>query len=123
MQTTSMTCYSRVVDGLTTYLRAVAVEAIDREQRRCLSIDDNFKYRRETSGILPRLGLCAVEIDLPDEVFYHPAVVDMVECAADLITVDNVKSHKRLGFRYPNGLHRICSRTIKNKRAGSTTIH
>ncbi|KAG1885910.1 terpenoid synthase [Suillus fuscotomentosus] len=89
VQTMSMSCYSRFVDGLTTYLRAVAVEAVDCEQRRCVGIDDNFKYRRETSGILPWLGLCAVEIDLPDEVFYHPAIVDMVEFAADLITVDN----------------------------------
>lgn len=90
MQTMSMTCHPRFIDKFTIYLRAVAVEAIDREQKHCLSIDDNFfKYRRESSGILPWLALCAMEIDLPDEVFYHPAIVDMFECTADLVTVEN----------------------------------
>ncbi|KAG1873561.1 isoprenoid synthase domain-containing protein [Suillus subalutaceus] len=89
MQTMSMTCQRRFIDSFTTYLRAVAVEVIDREQRHCRSIDDHFKHRRESSGILPWLMLCGMEIDLPDEVFYHPAIVDMVECAADLVTVDN----------------------------------
>ncbi|KAG1873563.1 terpenoid synthase [Suillus subalutaceus] len=89
MQTISMTCQPRFVDSFTTYLRAVAVEVIDREQRHCRSIDDHFKHRRESSGILPWLILCGMEIDLPDEVFYHPAIVDMVECAADLVTIDN----------------------------------
>ncbi|KAG1805220.1 terpenoid synthase [Suillus subaureus] len=89
MQTISMTCQRRFIDVFTTYFRAVAVEAIDREQKHCRSIDEHFKHRRETSGILVWLLLCGMEMELPDEVFYHPAIVDMVECAADLVTVDN----------------------------------
>ncbi|KAG1891958.1 terpenoid synthase [Suillus subluteus] len=89
MQTMSVTCQPRFINIFTIYVRAVAAEAIDREQRHCLSIDDHFKHRRESSGILPWLILCGMELDLPDEVFYHPAIVDIVECTGDLITVDN----------------------------------
>lgn len=89
IQTMSMTCQRRFIDVFTTYLRSVAVEAIDREQKHCRSIDENFKHRRETSGVLVWFVLCGMEMDLPDEVFYHPAIVDMVECAADLVTVEN----------------------------------
>lgn len=89
MQTISTTCYPRFIDSFTTYLRAVAVEAIDREQGHCLGIDDHFKYRRETGGMLPWFALCGMEMNLPDKVYHHPAFVDMFECAADLITVDN----------------------------------
>ncbi|KAG1768062.1 terpenoid synthase [Suillus placidus] len=89
MQTISITCQRRFIDSFTAYLRAVAAEAIDREQRHCRSIDDHFKHRRESSGIMVWLVLCGMDMDLPDEVFYHPAIVDMFECTADLITVDN----------------------------------
>ncbi|KAG2343649.1 terpenoid synthase [Suillus weaverae] len=89
MQTINITCQRRFVDIFTTYVRAVAVEAADREQRHCRSIDDHFKHRRESSGIMVWFVLCGMDMDLPDEVFYHPAIMDMFECAADLITVDN----------------------------------
>ncbi|KAG1738965.1 terpenoid synthase [Suillus lakei] len=89
MQTISMTCQHRFIDIFTIYLRAVAVEAIDREQRHCRSIDNHFKHRRESSGILVWLVLCGMDMDLPDEVFYHPAIAYMADCTADLITVDN----------------------------------
>ncbi|KAG2115735.1 terpenoid synthase [Suillus discolor] len=89
MQTISTTCYPRFIDSFTTWLRAVAVEAIDREQEHCLGIDDHFKYRRESGGMLPWFALCGMEMNLPDEVYHHPAIVDMIECAADLIEVDN----------------------------------
>jgi len=89
MQTISTTCYPRFIDKFTTYLRAVAVEAIDREQGHCLGIDDHFKHRRETIGTLPWFALHGMEMNLPDEVYHHPAIVDMLECAVDLIAVDN----------------------------------
>jgi hypothetical protein len=32
-------------------------------------------------------------MDLPDEVFYHPIIVELVECIAELMLIDNVSSH------------------------------
>ncbi|KAG0708516.1 terpenoid synthase [Suillus ampliporus] len=89
LQIISLTCWRRFIDSFTDNLRAGAVEAVDREQGHFRTIDNQFQHRRDTGGILPWLVMCQMRMDLPDEVFYHPAIVELVECAANMIMIDN----------------------------------
>lgn len=50
-----------------------------------------FKMRRENIGIRPSYIPAVMGIDIPDEAFYHPAVVELAYLIADLIILDNVR--------------------------------
>ncbi|KAG1830313.1 hypothetical protein EV424DRAFT_1470338 [Suillus variegatus] len=56
------------------HLRAVVVEARDREQGHRHSIHDYLKLWCNTIGVTPCLLIYKMGMDLPDEVFYHPVV-------------------------------------------------
>ncbi|KAG2057544.1 terpenoid synthase [Suillus hirtellus] len=71
------------------HLRAVVVEARDREQGHRRSFHDYLKLRRQTVGVTPCLLIYEMGMDLPDEVFYHPVIRDLIECISDLSLIDN----------------------------------
>ncbi|KAG2038523.1 terpenoid synthase [Suillus americanus] len=71
------------------YLYGVAAEALDREHGRSRSIDDFLKLRRLTVGLKMCLFINEMKTGLPDEVFYHPVIVDLADCITDLILIDN----------------------------------
>ncbi|KAG1830869.1 terpenoid synthase [Suillus variegatus] len=71
------------------YINSVVVEARDREQGRRRSLDDYLKLRRKTIGVKPCFPILEAGIDLPDEVFYHPVIMDLAECITDLVLIDN----------------------------------
>ncbi|KAG2136534.1 terpenoid synthase [Suillus bovinus] len=71
------------------YINAIVVEALDREQGRMRSIDDYLKLRRKTVGVKPCFLIYEMGMDLPDEVFYHPAIVDLADCISELTIIDN----------------------------------
>ena len=39
--------------------------------------------------------VAALDIDIPDEAFYHPAVVELGSIATEIITLDNVSFSRR----------------------------
>ncbi|KAG1902512.1 isoprenoid synthase domain-containing protein [Suillus fuscotomentosus] len=71
------------------YLHSVVVKALDREQGRRRSLDDYLKLRQYTAGLIPCLFIYEMGVDLPDEVFYHPVIMDLAECLSYLISIDN----------------------------------
>ncbi|KAG2134643.1 isoprenoid synthase domain-containing protein [Suillus cothurnatus] len=89
IQTASPSSQRHFLETFTAYLRAVAVEALDREQSHTRSIDDYFKLRRLTVGAHPSFTICEMGMDLPDEVFYNPVIMKLAECSTDLILIDN----------------------------------
>jgi len=93
IQTASLPFQRRFLDSFTKYLRAVVVEALDREQGHCRSMDDYLKLRRYTIGAEPSFLLHEMGMDLPDEVFYHPVIMELAENIIDLVLIDNVKSY------------------------------
>ena len=48
--------------------------------------------RRENIGAKPSYVVAVLDIDIPDEAFYHPSVVQLGTIAADILTLDNVSS-------------------------------
>jgi hypothetical protein len=91
IRTASLTSQRHFLETFTAYLRAVVVEALDREQGHRRSIDDYLELRRLTIGAKPSFAICEMGMDLPDEVFYHPFIVELTECSIDLIIIGNVK--------------------------------
>jgi len=106
IQTASLPSQRHFLDSSTAYLRAVAVEAFEREQDHCLGIDDYLKLRRYTIGLLPCLPICEMGMNLPDEVVYHPVIVGLADCITELVLIDNVKSYRRRGLQSANAHHR-----------------
>ncbi|KAG2035640.1 hypothetical protein BDR03DRAFT_1000905 [Suillus americanus] len=90
MQSNSQGCLLNIfLEKFTAYLRAVVVEALDREQGRRRSIDDFLKLWRKTIGITPCFLILEMGMDFPDEVFYHPVIVDLADCITELMIIDN----------------------------------
>ncbi|KAG0702611.1 terpenoid synthase [Suillus ampliporus] len=89
IQTASESSQRHFLDSYTAYLRAVVVEALDRDQAHCRSIDDYIKLRRDTVAAKPAFVIYEMGMDLPDKVVYHPAIAALAECIAELMLIDN----------------------------------
>lgn len=89
IKTASLSSQRHFLETFTAYLHSVVVEALDREQGHMRSIDDYLKLRRLTIGATPSFAICEMGMDLPDEAFYHPAIVELVECSTDMIIIGN----------------------------------
>ena len=74
-------------------MRAVVVEARDREEAHCRRIDDYLKLRRDTIAAKPAFAIYEMGMNLADEVFDHPVIAELAECIIELILIDNVTSY------------------------------
>ena len=74
------------------YLNSVYDQALDRDTDNIHTIDSYLKMRRENIGAKPSYVVAVLDIDIPDEAFYHPSVVQLGTIAADILTLDNVSS-------------------------------
>ncbi|KAG2099847.1 isoprenoid synthase domain-containing protein [Suillus discolor] len=89
IQFASLPSQRHFLDTFDEYINSVVVEARDREQGHMRSLDDYLKLRRKTIGVKPCFPILEAGIDLPDEVFYHPVIMDLAECITDLVLIDN----------------------------------
>ncbi|KAG1780020.1 terpenoid synthase [Suillus placidus] len=89
IQSTSLPFQRHFLDSYTAYLRAVVVEALDRDETRCRGIDDYIKLRRDTCAAKPAIALYEMGMELPEEVLYHPVVTELTECITELMLIDN----------------------------------
>ncbi|PBK68860.1 terpenoid synthase [Armillaria solidipes] len=89
IKTSSITSQKRVVETFGRYLDSVVAQAEDRHQCYTRNVEDYFKIRRFTIGTDPSYAMLELGYDLPDEVFYHPTVIELGCLACDLIIIDN----------------------------------
>ncbi|KAG1745752.1 terpenoid synthase [Suillus lakei] len=89
IQTASLPSQRHFLGSYTAYLRALVVEALDREHSHCRSIDDYLKLRRDTCGAQSAFAIYEMGMEFPDEVFCHPIIVELVQCIVELILIDN----------------------------------
>jgi len=54
------------------------------------NVDRYMRLRRATAGALPSLAMAEMDLDLPDEVRYHPVIVELEDIMRDVICVVNV---------------------------------
>jgi len=81
-----------LIANFAAYLDAVVQQAADRDNDTIRTIDSYIQYRRDTIGAKPAYGPLELELDLPDEVFYHPTIVELTDYITDMIFIDNVSS-------------------------------
>jgi hypothetical protein len=93
IQTASPSSQRHFLEVLTPYLHGVIAEALDREQGHKRSIEDYLKLRRHTAGVKAGLPIYEMGMDLPDEVFHHPVIMDLAECITELLLIDNVNGY------------------------------
>ncbi|KAG1793408.1 terpenoid synthase [Suillus plorans] len=80
IQSASLPSQRHFLETFDEYFNSVVVEALDREQGRRHSLDDYIKLQCATV----EMGM-----DLPDEVFYHPIIMDLTNYITELIFIDN----------------------------------
>lgn len=89
IQSASLTSQQHFLDDYITYLRAVIVEAGDRDKNATYDIQGYLSIRRQTVGAQSAFAIFELGLNLVDEVYYHPAVTELIDCAAELILIDN----------------------------------
>ncbi|KAF8484312.1 terpenoid synthase [Gautieria morchelliformis] len=89
IKTASPTSQRHMVESFTAYLESVIQQAIDRDTNTIRTIDSYFQNRRENIGARPSYVPMELDLDLPDEVFYHPVIVELSIYIADLIILGN----------------------------------
>jgi hypothetical protein len=98
IQNTTPSFQRHFIYSFTAYLNSVVDQALDRDHGHRRKIVDHFEHRRHTSGTYPCLAMSEIGMDLPDEVAYHPVIVELNDYAADLIAIENVKSRGMILF-------------------------
>jgi len=63
---------------------------MDRDNDHYRTVDEYLKNRRENIGARPSYVPMELGMDFPDEIFYHPVIVELSIHIADLIILDNV---------------------------------
>ncbi|KAI6163689.1 terpenoid synthase [Pisolithus thermaeus] len=89
IQSASPTAQRHFLDDYITYLRAVIVEAGDRDKSVTRDIQGYLSIRRQTVGAQSAFVIFELGLNLVDEVYYHPAVTELIDCVAELILIDN----------------------------------
>ncbi|KAK0492607.1 terpenoid synthase [Armillaria luteobubalina] len=91
IKTSSITSQKRVVETFGRYMDSVVSQSEDRQQCYSRNVEDYLKIRRLTIGTDPSYAMLELGYDLPNEVFYHPTVVNLRRLACEMIMLDNVR--------------------------------
>ncbi|KZT64788.1 terpenoid synthase [Daedalea quercina L-15889] len=89
IKTCTPTARKHFEEAFTDYLNSVYDQALDRDSKNVRTVESYFKTRRENIGARPSYMPAVLGIDIPDEAFYHPVVVELGYLIADLIILDN----------------------------------
>ena len=80
------------MEAFTDYLESVVNQAADRDSNSVRTIATYLENRRENIGARPSYVPMELDLNLTDEVFYHPVMTELAVHIADLIILDNVGS-------------------------------
>ncbi|KAL5510885.1 hypothetical protein ACEPAG_4642 [Sanghuangporus baumii] len=89
IKTASLSSQRHMIESFTAHLESVIEQARVRDASISLSIAEYLKNRRENVGTRPSFIPLELDMDLQDEVFYHPAVMDLTQNITDMIIIDN----------------------------------
>ncbi|PCH42343.1 terpenoid synthase [Wolfiporia cocos MD-104 SS10] len=71
------------------YLNSVIEQAADRDDNIVRNVDDYLKTRRKNIGARPSFVIAVLALNIPDEAYLHPAVVEISNLTTDLLVIDN----------------------------------
>ena len=90
IEVTSVTAQRHFINEFSRYLEGVVEQAHGRQIQSIPNIDDYLMVRRRDVGAYPCFALVESAFELPDEVYYHPVVVELSHLTVDMILFDNV---------------------------------
>ena len=90
IKTATPTSQKHFIQAFTDYLNSVVEQAADRDNDTIRTFESYMKTRRENIGARPSYVPAELGLNIPDEAFYHPVVVELSYYIADLIIIDNV---------------------------------
>jgi hypothetical protein len=79
-----------LIETMQLYVDGVVQQSEDRTHDRIRSIEGYWAVRRHTSGCLPTFALIELELDFPEEVYTHPLLEILRDCAFYSISTGNV---------------------------------
>ncbi|EJD48009.1 terpenoid synthase [Auricularia subglabra TFB-10046 SS5] len=79
----------RFVYSFQRYTDAVVQQAQDRDSAYIREISDYFPVRRDTIGTFPSWVFIHIGLELPEDVFGHPAVLELERIVTDIIIIGN----------------------------------
>ncbi|EJC98835.1 terpenoid synthase [Fomitiporia mediterranea MF3/22] len=85
----SSTSQRHFIESFTGYLESVVQQAADRDNDKQHSIESYLRNRHENIGTRPSYAVIEFNLHLPDEVIYHPIIVELSENITELILIDN----------------------------------
>ncbi|KAF8904746.1 isoprenoid synthase domain-containing protein [Gymnopilus junonius] len=89
VKTATPSAARHMVESFTAYLESVVEQAADRDNDHIRTVEEYLRNRRENIGARPSYVPMELGFDFPDEVFYHPVIVELSIHIADLIILDN----------------------------------
>ncbi|GJE99460.1 terpene synthase [Phanerochaete sordida] len=85
----SKTFQARFVDEWQMYVDSVVEQARDRDYTRLRSVEEHLALRRFTIGSRPSFAILELGLDIPQEVFDTPVLVDLRDTITDILSLDN----------------------------------
>lgn len=80
------------ITNATEFLKAIIIQATDRESEVARNVDDFMVLRRASVGAGNLFFGYEMTLNLPDEVYFHPIIDKLHEYCADMIAIDNVNA-------------------------------
>ncbi|KAJ3499433.1 hypothetical protein NLG97_g326 [Lecanicillium saksenae] len=106
-QTSSSMAERHLLEDMQHYVNGVIQEAQDRGHNRVRSSEEYWRIRRAASGCYPTFTLIELELDFPEEVYRHPALEKLRECAMYSIVVVNDIFSYNIERARGHGLHNL----------------
>jgi len=88
-KTSSAMAEHHLIETMQLYVDAVVLQSKDRMHDRLRTIDSYWVVRKHSSGCLPSFALMELELDIPEEIYCHPLLERMRDCALYLISAGN----------------------------------
>ncbi|KAK4445273.1 terpenoid synthase [Podospora aff. communis PSN243] len=88
-QTSTAMGERHLIETMQQYVDGVVLQSDDRTRDRLRTIDSYWPVRRHTSGCLPAYALTELELEMPEEVYRHPLLERIRECAVYIVSTAN----------------------------------
>ncbi|KAH7908011.1 isoprenoid synthase domain-containing protein, partial [Hygrophoropsis aurantiaca] len=96
IKTASSASQRHFLKEFTDWLPAIVAQSADRDQGICRSVDGYLAARRDNIALRPSFMVLEIAMELPDEVYYHPEVVELTGYITDIVIIDNdIASYNR----------------------------
>ena len=118
-----MTTKKQFEKAFTDFLDSVYDQAVGRDTNRLHTVDSYLKARRDNIGAYAAYMPAILGIEIPDEAFYHPMIVNLADLVGDLLSLDNVSKSRfhradRGGSRFSPQLGQDLASYNKEQAAG-----